>query len=328
MTESFLVSIIITLIAAALIGGTVMRFMSTADEKSAESLCRDSIALRAKTAFNYNLETVGIDFIKGQIKTIPVLCKTIDKKVSGDREQIKQAIAEKIARCWWMFGEGRYEELLHGSDIELLPALFHFEELENKCFNCYNIMIDQDKIEGTEGTSGNLPAEELTRYLNENKATFVSSTYLNYVQTVGGPGRIVFTASEVMPRQAYAISVMPKNKEVQTEFWKTATKIAVGGVVVLGIAAGTFCIVSTAGLCTAAVGALGTVATANTYIGLGILAAPKTAAVIGAAGALTVASGTADILANVYGEREISTINFDYLESGQKMCGSGDLAGN
>jgi hypothetical protein len=171
MTASILVSLIITLVAFTLIAGTLYRFMDKADDKQAEILCHDSIAMRAKTQITIDGALIG-----GEIKLGPVLCKTIEKKIkSKDREVIKREIAEKIARCWWMFGEGRYEEILHGSDVDPIPSLFDLDERKNQCFNCYYLMIDEDNIKPNDEwrlkDQNNVPIgpAELTDFMWEEK---------------------------------------------------------------------------------------------------------------------------------------------------------------
>ena len=173
LTASFLVGLIITVVAFMIIAGLVFRFMADSGEKESELLCHDSIALRAATALQIN-QGDGADWhdmVQATIKTAPVLCKTIDIKLSGSREEIKRKFAEKIAKCWWMFGEGRYEEILDTGDFNVLPALLGTHNEPNKCFNCYNIMIDQDEIDGdgdykcADSDSCPITSQEFARYL-------------------------------------------------------------------------------------------------------------------------------------------------------------------
>ncbi len=330
MTANFLVSIIITLVAFLLLSATIVKFMSGQDEKGKENACHTSIALRAQTVFNLNPEKNNdkFDLIKAKIKVIPPVCETIDKEVKGKREKVKQVVADKIARCWWMFGEGRYEETLHGSSIQLLPDIFGFEELENKCFNCYTILVDKEAMKNEPPISG----EEMIDYLNTKKHPQVKDkTYLEYIQSYGGPGRVVFSAPYIIPGEAYSISMMPKLKDIDEEsaFWEGVGKIAIGTTVVLGVALGTVCIVSTAGLCTAVVGPLAAVATTGTLAGLGIIAIGAKATVLIAGGAAYMAySGYMDVMSSLYKEeRYISSVYFGFLEVGQQMCGSGDIRG-
>ncbi len=331
MEAGFLIAIIIVIASFVLIAGVLTKWLSSADEKEAERLCHDSIALRAATTINVNPEKKLTDVISGELTLAPQLCKTIDKKVNGDREEVKKQIAEKIARCWWMFGEGRYEEILKDKnvDLTLLPGLFEFQDYKNNCFNCYTILIDQDEIKG-----GPISGEELTRYLSTTPYRKVKDTsYLNYVQSSGGPGRVVITAPPgILPRQAYSLSYMPKNKATdEGTFWKGAAQIGVGALALTALGAGAACIFFTVGLCTAVVGPLAPVATAATAIGLQVIAAPVTATAVGAlvasGAAYSTYSGYMNIMSAVYGERDVSSIYFGFLEVGEEMCGSKDIAG-
>ena len=151
---------------------------------------------------------------RSQVKTIPPLCRTIDKKVSGSREQIMRQVADKMARCWWMFGEGRYEDILDSANANLFPEVLGLSDYgPNQCFNCYAVLVDQDEISG-----GPITGEEINDYLSKNIYAKVNKTYLNYIQEYGGPGRIALTVPDISPRQAYAISMMPK-KQKESKFW-------------------------------------------------------------------------------------------------------------
>ncbi len=294
MAAGVLVTLILTIIAFMLIAGVITRFTSQADDKQAELLCHDSIAFRAQTQIN-----VDTGIIEAKVKAIPTLCKTLLAKVSGSRAEIKQQIADKIARCWWMFGEGRYEELLSGSSARV--KFFGFEDNTNDCFNCYTILIDENKIDG-----GNISAVEMVEYLKNTKyPKLKGKTYLDYIQSVGGPGRLVYLATDVQgmsmgisPHQSYTISFAPKLKNVgESTFWNGAAKVggALGGALIVGLATG----------------------------GVGWVAFGG-AALLSAVGV----SGVKDIKATIYGERDVSSIYIDTLVSGQSLCGSSDIAGD
>ena len=211
----FIVTTSLILISFFLIAGLIGRFTSRTTDLEAELLCQTSIAQRARTAVNIDWKAEGISLFRSQVKTIPPLCRTIDKKVSGSREQIMRGVADKMARCWWMFGEGRYEDILDPADANLFPEVLGLEDYgPNQCFNCYTILIDQDEISG-----GPITGEEINDYLSKNVYAKANKTYLNYIQEYGGPGRIALTVPDISPRQAYAISMMPK-KQKESTFWK------------------------------------------------------------------------------------------------------------
>ncbi|HLC88521.1 MAG TPA: hypothetical protein VJG49_00645 [Candidatus Nanoarchaeia archaeon] len=294
VTASFIVGMMITLVAFVLISGTLIRFMSKAEGKEAEILCHDSLLLRSKSIVNVDHELANME-----LKLVPVLCATQDKKIKGTRTDLKRQIANDIAKCWWMFGEGRFEEILHGSDVDILPRILATEELENKCFNCYTVLVDQDYIEG-----GPIPSTEFMDFLATEKYPLKNMTYLQYLQGYGGPGRFVYLATEgdqfisqgILPRHGYSISMAPKLQSDEDSFWKGLAEIgvAVVGALVIGIATG----------------------------GTGWIA-------IGSAVGLSAlgVAGVQDLKASIYGERDVSSIYFDTLESGQQFCGSGDISG-
>jgi len=210
----FIITTSLVLISFFLIAGLLGRFMSRTTDLEAELLCQTSIVQRARTAVNIDWDVGGISLFRSQVKTIPPLCRTIDKKVSGSREQILREVADKMVRCWWMFGEGRYEDILDPADANLFPEVLGLEDYgPNQCFNCYTILVDEDEISGGPITGG-----EISEYLSKNVYAKVNKTYLNYIQEYGGPGRIALTIPDIQPRQAYAISMMPK-KQQGSKFW-------------------------------------------------------------------------------------------------------------
>ena len=142
-----LVSIIISLIFLVIVGTAIRNLNLEHEEKELEILCQNSIANRARTVIEINEDGGTLDLMKATIKTSPVLCETIVKKIKGDEEEIMREMAEKMAKCWWMFGEGKYEELLYGNDVTIFPALFGTDKLENSCFDCYKLIIDEKDVD-------------------------------------------------------------------------------------------------------------------------------------------------------------------------------------
>lgn len=284
-----LVVIILVIASFMLIAGAVTRAMAKADDKQAENLCRNSLALRATTAINSDGSLV-----ESNLKLAPVLCKTIDKKVSGDREEIKQQLANSMARCWWMFGEGRYEEILDKG--ALVPAFFNLDKAENDCFVCSTALINEDSLEP-------ITPEEFYRYLSTTKYPAVKDkTYLEYIQEYGGPGSLVLLEN-IMPRQAYGISFLAKNKELEGTISGGVAKTVGGAALVF--AAGALSVVC-----------VGTVVCAI-LVGVPL-----------ASGVAVGVAGYVDIKAQFYGaEREVSIIALDDLETTQQNCFRGDFAG-
>lgn len=285
---SFIVATCLVLLSLFMIGFTIERFLSRTTDIEAELLCQTSIAQRAKTAINVG-ETDGFE-----VKLAPPLCKTIDKEISGTREQILKEVSDKMARCWWMFGEGKYDEILDDFSTEGYMKVMSVEGLgRNDCFNCYTVLVDQDEIPG-----GAITAAEINNYLSTKTYAKVNKTYTDYIQGHGGAGRVVFTVPEILPNHGYTISMMPKNKE-QSAFWTAAT------------VAGTI-----AGIAFPPIGVVGAV-----FFGISAGLAAE------AQEAYLQDPSYIQNVENAYSERDVSSIYFGSLETGQELCGDGDIAG-
>ena len=196
-----LVAIIIAIFGFLIIANQLYSFLSKSTDAQAENLCRDSVALRAATAVN--IESLGRD---SEAKVFPNLCKTIDKKISGDPAEIKRQLADKMARCYWMFGEGRYEN----SVFDNLPAFGG----DNQCFICYTMLVEEDK---GFATNEKILAPEFMNYLATTDYDRYEGTYLDYIQFGGGNGAIRATLTEegIKPERAYAIAYKAKGSKCQ-----------------------------------------------------------------------------------------------------------------
>jgi len=255
--------------------------------------------------------TIDGTLINAEIKSVPALCKTIDKKISGTKKEVMTQIADLMARCWWMFGEGRYEEILHGSKAVGIPDLFDFGRTETKCHICYTLMIDEIK------DNKQITHQELIEYLYTNPYPKIKQhSYLNYIQKQGGPGMVGFVGNvgTIEPNHVYAISVLPKlASEEQTSGWNAGLKTVIGGAVAVGAVT---CIVATGGVC-----------------GFGIATFAAKSALL--AGGLTAFSGIEEgkleikqaFLADMFKERDFSSIYFSDLKNSQNYCGNKDIAG-
>lgn len=312
---AFIVGTMITLIAFFLIAGMLVRFTAKTNDREAELLCQNSIALRARSALQIG-KLAGIE-----AKLVPPLCRTIDKKVSGSREQILRQIADKMAACWWMFGEGRYEDLLSNFGTKgFLKVLSYEDSGPNQCFNCYTILVDEDEIKG-----GPINADEINEFLLNNKYSRANASYLEYIQSYGGPGRVVFTAPQIFPRQAYTISMMPKNVDGST-FWTGILKV--GGAALISPAG--LPVIIALGLGEGIKSAVEENPSPDELPIVTGKAAPLVYGIVAlAAGAQTYLShaGYMGIMNDAYKERDVSSIYVGFLEVGQEMCGSGDIAG-
>lgn len=175
MSMGFLVAIIIVLTSFLLISGTVIRWIAKSNDLQAEIACEDSVALRAATALSINIgdQKKG----GGEFKGSPLLCQTIDKKVSGNREEVKEIFASKMARCWEMFGEGKYVTSVFENTNQFSG--------ESKCFMCYMMLVEDMEKEP-------ISEIEFQNYLRETDYPKKEGMkYLDYFQYGGGPGLFV-----------------------------------------------------------------------------------------------------------------------------------------
>lgn len=214
MTAGFLVVLIITLVAFFLIATTIYKFTSKSGDASAETLCKDSVALRAAATLSLGKDK------STELKTVPVLCKTIDKKISGKKEDVEKIIADKMVKCWQMFGEGRYQKNIF-NNINLYGG-------NAKCFMCYTIIID-DSSSFNKKSGEYISDLEFHDYLGkttygfqkaapaeENKVETRSElNYLNYFQFGGGNGYVTrfLTPEGIKPGRAYAIMFKAKHED-------------------------------------------------------------------------------------------------------------------
>ncbi len=150
---NFIVILILTIVSFMFISSVIFKFTSSIDEE--ETVCQTSVGIRAASAVN-----IKTDFTETSLKS-PLSCRTMDLTFKGDRQEVKEAVAKKMARCWWMFHEGRYDQILDENKIMEL-TLFGTDELENKCFLCYSLITEE--IEG-----GTITAEDMYDYFRNTQ---------------------------------------------------------------------------------------------------------------------------------------------------------------
>ena len=194
MSTDFLIAIAAVIIGFLVIVWTLKPVIANADEREAESWCQNSVALRAASSINVK-ET--------NTKSIPTLCKTIDKKVSGNKEEVKKVFAAKIAECWEMFGAGRYK-------TNILQSLDIFGS-DNLCFMCYSLMLDEIK------DAPSISDQEFHKYISTQPyPKLKDTTYLDYLQYKGGgKGYLIKVLDEkgLVPGRAYSIIYKARAKD-------------------------------------------------------------------------------------------------------------------
>jgi len=356
-----LVSIILSLVGFVVVASVIGDFVSDLDEKEQEIACQNSIALRAQNAIDFK---GGI--VDAKLKTVPVLCNTIDiEDVKGKKDEISKVLASKIARCWWMFGEGRYESILDPSSADLAPSLFGMKDTPNECFTCYHVTIDPKVKEHELPNQG-----EFLQYMWNNRQTakfricndevedcqectkdsqcletkscsadpkgnkwcdkIEKVNYMDYIQGYGGPGMFVnIGGPRLQAGHSYTISILPKNTKKEQPNW--ALRIGLGAAAVGAVV----CTVVTFGSCGAAIASV-----AGTTVGKIAIGSAATTFTTGAGLEIfsgeereapevlddfNIASGLS--VESMFEERAVSAIYLAEAEFGQQFCGSGDLGG-
>lgn len=227
MSTGFLVGIIITIIAFMLIAGTIIRWQSSAEDKQVESLCTQSIAIRAASTVKIPGKVWG----STEVKLSPILCKTQDKKLElDDNEEVKAKFADYMTRCWRMFGEGKYKTNVF-SNTNLFAS-------DANCFVCFTILTDANE------NFGKISGQDFEKYLRTTKYPKKKGmTYLDYFQYGAGQGYVmnIFTQEGISPGRAYAIAFKGKSeggKLTSTLAGAGGAAVVVGGLGLLTVGSG------------------------------------------------------------------------------------------
>lgn len=138
---TYLAEIILVLLAAGLIIYVFTYAAGRAGEKTSENLCRGLNAIRFGTKIDKGPVTLNL---------APRACKTLDKKdlpgkdyrdyPGGLKEGAKAELRDMIAKCWYMWLEGRQPNM-----FDTTTTAF-----QNKCFVCYTFSLQ-------DGTSITVP---------------------------------------------------------------------------------------------------------------------------------------------------------------------------
>lgn len=165
---TLLISTIVLIISFLIILAVINQGTSQIKGKGAENVCRSSVAARAASVMG-----LGPEEVKVKIKTVPLFCKNTDVDVSGTKEEVMKEVADLMARCWWMFHEGRYADTID-------PFI-----VGHNCFPCYTVTIDKiedaDKIEWEEFNDWLLSHNTSTTKLENNTVKKESIGYVEYL---------------------------------------------------------------------------------------------------------------------------------------------------
>lgn len=292
---SWLIFLLAMLAAFVVIGAFVGTAHAKAQKKGEELVCRNSVIFRSGISFN-----TGDD----SLQYAPLMCKTLDREVEGDREEVKKEISRLMARCWWMFNDGKIPDTL--DDVTDYPSKFLGFQGDNKCFICYSVLVNDDEFEGI------IMEPELQRYmLNNNYPQVKDFTYSQYIQDYSGDGEAVLTAP-VVAGTAYAITYVPQTVDHLEFTWLDGAALALTAAGI-GICALTV----VCGLTVAGVTVVGTTMAATSYL-----------AYRGFESEETLMERHNLIEEEIYqAERDLGGVVLDYLDSAEMSGCERDLAG-
>lgn len=211
---NFLVATVITILGFLVIGGVLMRSFSKGDEKQQEILCQSSVTARMATA---------VDVSGTEVRVLPPLCTTIDKEISGSKEEVQRQIAEKMARCKWMFGEGRYDE-----DLFRTITIFGGE---GHCFQCYSMYVKEITEDGQDVA---VTPNEFADFLRTKELLNEKTTYLDKLQAYDSYTAMALTPEGIAANRGYAIAFKPVRNECP-ECWITNLGASAGLLVGTGL---------------------------------------------------------------------------------------------
>jgi len=152
------------------------------------------------------------------------------KKVKTE-EEIYKVLAEEMADCWWMFGEGKLDYI--GKDFFLR---------DNYCSICSQVGFD-DSIKEINGVGETISKDKLYDYLSKTKMPDSEVTYSEYLFGTNDINKLKSTALKVDNGREMVVGTfgtidLSKQHFVLTgitsEVKGTGWKLAIGGVVILG----------------------------------------------------------------------------------------------
>ena len=217
--KSYLTYLIMALVGFVVVIIIMNIFVINVGDLTTEQACRASILARAKAVLKLEWYDIPIE----TAPIVPIACKTQEKTLEGDREQVKMQISELSARCWWMFLNGEYQNLFDS------PRFLN----KRMCFPCYTFNIKThlespitpDEIIQYMTTHDYIPAsskkEQDKDDDEEKEKTEDGITYLYYIQSLDGDGvirmreKLVFVGDQ---RETYSINLMSPDISLYTEY--------------------------------------------------------------------------------------------------------------
>jgi len=270
--------LILSCVTAIILAIFIGRWAITMEKGENIEICRGSIILAAQSKIVGNEAWTPLDCPRTDL-----LIKKGDVVRNGviDQERVHKIVADSMAECWYMYGEGKIDPFSNWDNTG-----------ENYCLICKTIKFDKkltsfilskgdEMVEGDSINNENfkkyfptLP----TLYLMENNYKTTGKTYYEYLynvepQTISTEDRQSLEMLPLIPDSTIFLT-MYKYKSKSTA-WKIVGVVTAATLIIGGIVAGVFTL--GAGLSLTAVG-LGLLATALTGGGalLGVHTSHKT----------------------------------------------------
>src|SRR6056297_1657206 len=167
-----------------------------------------------------------------------------EKKEVENVEEVYQVLADEMAECWWMFGEGKIDYV--GKDAFLK---------KNYCSICSQILFDDSLLEFEKIENGKIDKDNLYEYMSNKTISSglnqkeKSKTYLEYLLKTNNISRIkqkIVSSGNYTPDKEPSFGeirvglphyvVMGVTSEVAGRAWKIAGAVitAVGGIFIPG----------------------------------------------------------------------------------------------
>jgi hypothetical protein len=252
LTLTTIIEIALITLAFILIIGLVKNFFGQAEDATADSICRGSVAAR---------EAVSKQILYQKVTLAPLLCKTeqieINKEGFFTKKNILKEIAKLTSRSWWVFGEGLVNNIFtdnhwdnsqcfikysfkinEGEDFKSIDSISREDFLQYMSTEPYKVSAEETKgkkysceSKGGECVSGSC-SSGTKEYLDagwvcdQSEVCCVDEnlfyTYLDYIQQFGGDGNLLVLNDKFEPGEIYGIAII-SHSEIDTWFKKLTT---------------------------------------------------------------------------------------------------------
>lgn len=229
LTTQQIVILIILIISVVIILYFLFRLNFGAT--SEKEICHNSVIMKGNTPLS---DEVSLNCQRTYVcLTKDGTCESMtnpDLKKVNSLPEIYEILADEMADCWWMFGEGQVNYV--GKDFK--------ENLY--CSICSQIAFD-DSVSKIEGIGENLDEGNFYKYMEENEIS-KGQTYLNYLLGLNSIEQLEETLSQ--EGGGFGTFEFDKQYFVMTGIysevgvWKWVAGFAAAGAVVGGIAASVF----------------------------------------------------------------------------------------